>query len=672
MTGDRAAIAWRRADWILTRGIGIVLLCLGVLPVANWIPGGLTDAAYGSRWVEWAYGSLICVGAGVLSVVIGRTVRFSAVTRFVTSLRRRLLVAPLAADVVVAVGCGLLYALIARVVFDGRPLLIDEIVQVLQARMYAAGHLSTPVSIWPAFFSVLHVVDTGTRVYSQFPPGWPAMLVVGTFLHAEWLVGPVCGAVAVFAFARLLRRLLPAGAAVSVLGGALVFGLGPFAAFQFSSHMSHGPVVMWLVLSTVSLWHTVSGDGRGVARWALATGVCAGMAFAVRPLDAVAFGVVAGGWLMWRARKDRGSRIALAVSAAGLAVPVLAVMWVNARTTGSPFVFGYQALWGSAHGLGFHPAPWGEAHTPQRGVELLSLYATRLNTYLFETPFPSLLPAVLGLLTLRRLAPIERYLLMATAVHGALYFAYWHDGFYLGPRFVTPWIPMLTLLCVHAGRSLSVEGVRRWYRVGASGAMAAALALTVFIAIPVRAAQYRAGLTSMREDYGAEATRAGAQDALVFVHESWGAQLVARLWALGVSRSATAGLYAHTDACVLEHAVTQAEAGNTRGALLETSLRHLMADSLLIRASNVSPDTTERMLPGSVYDGTCSARVLADREGYALYPPFLLDNTSGNTYARDLGARDSLLVNANRGRPVFVVTRTGVDGTAPLKWIRIR
>ena len=30
-------------------------------------------------------------------------------------------------------------------------------------------------------------------------------------------------------------------------------------------------------------------------------------------------------------------------------------------------------------------------HTPQRGVELIGLYLTRLNTYLFELPFPALL-----------------------------------------------------------------------------------------------------------------------------------------------------------------------------------------------------------------------------------------------------------------------------------------
>ena len=40
--------------------------------------------------------------------------------------------------------------------------------------------------------------------------------------------------------------------------------------------------------------------------------------------------------------------------------------------------------------------------------------------------------------------------LTASLVVGA-YFAYWHDGFYLGPRFVYPLLPLLTLLASHLG-----------------------------------------------------------------------------------------------------------------------------------------------------------------------------------------------------------------------------
>lgn len=666
--------ASRRTDWLLTRGVGLLLLCLGVLPVAAWIPGGLRDPLYTQRWIEWGYGSLICVGVGIVSAIVTRRFHAAAAQQGAALLRLRLAAFPVATDAAVAIGCGVIYAALARTVFAGRPLLIDEIVQVLQARMYATGQVSAPVSAWPEFFSVLHVVDTGPRVYSQFPPGWPAMLALGSLVHAEWLVGPACGAVAVFAFARFLRRFFSPGETLSVLAGTLLFGLAPFGAFQFASHMSHGPVLMWLVLSVLALSHTVSDDASRshAALWSAMTGLCAGVAFAVRPLDAVAFGLVAGAWLVWRAVTDRTKLVDLAWAAAGLGVPVAAVMWVNVLTTGSPTVFGYQVLWGSAHGLGFHPAPWGDAHTPQRGLELLSLYVTRLNAYFLETPFPSLLPAVFGLVTWRRLTGIERFLIVGTGVHGLLYFAYWHDGFYLGPRFVVPWIPLLVLACVRGGQRLAAARLNAFWRTGTYGALAAGVVLTVAIAIPARSAQYRAGLVSMREDYAGEALRAGARDAIVFVHESWGAQLVARFWALGISRSATDALYTHTDACVLEHSIAAAERGVLRGAALESSLRHLLADSLRVVPSTVSPDTTERMMPGSVYDDLCSTQVRADQDGYALYPPFLLDNVSGNMYVRDFGARDSVILGAYPGRPAFVVTRNGVDGTSPLHWRQVR
>ena len=68
-----------------------------------------------------------------------------------------------------------------------------------------------------------------------------------------------------------------------------------------------------------------------------------------------------------------------------------ALLAVNASQTGDPFTFGYIAMWGDTHALGFHPTPWGDVHTPARGLELVNLYLLRLQTYLFESAAPSLL-----------------------------------------------------------------------------------------------------------------------------------------------------------------------------------------------------------------------------------------------------------------------------------------
>lgn len=438
--------------------------------------------------------------------------------------------------------------------------------------------------------------------------------------------------------------------------------------------MTTGP---WLLLGLLALSRVLShvlspaSTASSLRWWSVTAGLAAGCAFAVRPLDAVAFAAPAAVWLFWRAASDLRVRSQIPVVALGLAIPVALVMWVNVQTTGSPTVFGYEVLWGSSHGLGFHVAPWGDPHTVQRGLELLSLYVTRVNVYLLETPFPSLLPIVVALSVAGSLTAIERFLIVATAVHALLYFAYWHDGFYLGPRFVAPWIPLFVLLAVRLARQVARSDIPPKVRAGIGGAAIAGLILAGLLGVPVRGAQYSAGLTSMRTDYGAEAARAGVTNSLVFVRESWGSQLIARLWALGVSRSATAALYSRVDACALEHAISNAERSSMRGAAVEVALRGLMKDSSFVVASSVSPDTTERMVPGAVYDAACSERVLADREGYALFPPFLLDQTSGNIYARDFQIRDSVLLRRYPSRRTTKARRDGVDGTSPLVWTHL-
>jgi hypothetical protein len=667
-------------DRLIVVAGAVCLAVLGFLPLASWIGGGLGDPSYSRRWVEWAYGTAICGGVGVVVAIFSTRLSeptAQAWTSYARGVSQRLTAVAQPVDIAISLCCFIVYLLIARTLFASRPLLIDELVQVLQARVYASGHLSVPASTAPEFFSVLHIVDTGSQVYSQFPPGWPAMLALGSLVGAEWVVGPVCGAIAVFVFSKLAREVLRDESRACAPFATILFGLAPFSAFQFASHMSHGPVLMWLLIVTLALARAMSrSQGSSArplaARWVFVAGFAGGCAFAVRPLDAVAFGAVASAWFALAAWRRTVSLPLFIAGALGLVVPVGAVMWVNAHTTGSAFRFGYEVLWGASHGLGFHSAPWGDAHTPQRGIEILSAYVTRLNVYLFESPFPSLLPIIIGLVLIRRLSSVERFLFAATGVHALLYFAYWHDGFFLGPRFIVPWIPLLILIGARSLAWLTRASVDRRLRFGTAGALVAALIVTIGISLPSRAAQYRSGLSSMRVDYSAEAVRAGVSNALVFVRESWGAQLIARLWALGVSRPATAALYSQVDACVLEGSVRTLEAGSVRGLAAEAQLQPLLRDSSRVRASGVSPDTTERMLPGLVYGATCSARVTEDREGYALYPPFLLDRASGNVYVRDLHERDSLLTMRYPGRAVYLVRRDGVDGHAPLHWTAVK
>ena len=659
-----------------------------MLPIANWIGGGAVDPAYARRWSEWGYGTGICVGVAIIAAILARR---DPVRRWFSRRADDAAGAPSAIaahpdeSVFTLATASLmafaLYAGVAHWVFSAAPLLIDELVQLFQARIFESGQLALPVAAHREFFSVLHVVDMGDRVYSQFPPGWPSMLALADGAGVSWMAGPLCGALSVALFARLVRLIQPYSSRAFVLGASALFAAAPFGVFQFSSHMNHGPALMWLLVALVAVGELLRARGPV---WGLVIGLALGAAATIRPLDAFAFALPIGGWLLWRALYVRShvdtasvarARRAFWLSGVGVSIPMLAMFYVNIQTTGSPLVFGYEVLWGKAHGLGFHAAPWGALHTPARGLELLSLYVTRLQTYLFETPFPAVAPAIIALALAAPLGPLDRFLLISSALLGALYFAYWHDGFFLGPRFVFAWLPVLVLWTVR------LPGVirARWpvtrsieARAALTAFFAAGIVMTVGFSLPVRITQYRSGLTSMRTDYARSAAAAGAGGALVFVRESWGAQLIARLWAVGVSRSATAALYAGVDACLLERGLQRVETAELRGVDAERSLTPLLVDSSRVRSSPWSPDSTEKFLRGARYDAVCVARINQDREGYVHLAPLLLERTSRNLYARDLHSRDSLLLQEHPDRPVFLLRRLGTNADAPLQWAPLR
>jgi hypothetical protein len=496
------------------------------------------------------------------------------------------------------------------------------------------------------------MVDANGRYYAQFPPGGPAMLTLGVLVRAPWLVGPVCGAVSVWAFWAYLRVAEPSRGVAA--GAVLLFALAPFAVFMSGSHMNHVPTLMFLLIGMAAMARVMT-SARPVPGLALMNGLALGCAATIRPVDAFAFALPAGLWYLWTSLGDRSRWRDAIASGLGVAIPLCVMMWVNAETTGKPLLFGYQVLWGRSHDLGFHRAPWGIAHTPARGRELLNLYFLRLQTYLFESSIPSLVPFIGALYLTRRVDRFDRYMLASATLLLGLYFAYWHDGFIFGPRFVFPLVPVLalwtarfpTLVRERFGSGFGYRMV--WYGLAVAGVMA------LFVSIPARVREYGHSFVPMRLDYLAAARRADVSNALIFVRESWGTQLMARLWALGVPRSETELLYGKVDACVLEQRITTLEQAGSRDSAATSALLPLLADSARVVKSPFSLDVTERYLPGSAYTPTCVQRVTEDRLGFTLLAPLLYADWGTNVYARDMHERNLALVRRYPGRPVYLL-----------------
>ena len=676
-TATRAPRAWP------ARSAAVVLAVLGFLPLAAWLPVGLEIPSLGVQLRDWTTGSLLTLGIGALAWMLSRRAHWplgtpprepgTAASAQAGSLPGRIYL--------VAVCALLLYAVVAFAVFSRRPLLIDEVVQLWQAQRFAEGRLWIPAPAYGEFFSFLHLVDVGERVYAQFPPGGPFMLWLGLLAGVPWLVGPVCGALCVLLFARIARAAEPATSERWVLGATLLFALTPFGVFMFGSHMNHVTALFWILVAVASLVTLVRAgsapDSTTVSEQAapdrisvlpaLGLGLGLGAAATIRPLDAFAFALPAAIWLVVRAGRSPQRWAENVIAGVGVALPFIAMMYVNAQTTGHPLKFGYEVLWGTSHGLGFHAAPWGEPHTPLRGLALASLYQWRLQSYLFETPFPSLLLPVASLWFARRLGALDRYLLASGALVVVSYLLYWHDGFYLGPRFLVPLLPVLVLWTARLPLIVREQVASLHVRRGITAMLAFGVVGALVFNLPVRIASYRAGLTSMRVDYARAAERSAVRNALVFVRESWGAQLVARLWALGVSRPMTETVYRGTDSCNLEREVSALERAGVRGAPAEQRLAALLArDSAHVIKSTLTPDPTERVRPGVRYDATCLRRIAEDRAGFLHYVPLRLITTGGNIYARDLHARDSLLLREFPDRPAYLLTRAGTRVDDPV------
>ena len=183
--------------------------------------------------------------------------------------------------------------------------------------------------------------------------------------------------------------------------------------------------------------------------------------------------------------------------------------------------------------------------------------------------------------------------------------------------------------------------------------------IALAVNIPQRIGQYRVGLIATRQDGTEPARRLGVRNALILVRESWGAQLVPRLWALGISRSLTEVAYRSVDTCVLDRAISSLERSGARGASATRVVTRLFGDSARLTSSTWSPDPSERVLPGRAYDALCRQRIDEDRAGFTIFAPLLARDWGDNVYARDLHARDSLLIQAYPHRTVYLLRSDG-------------
>jgi hypothetical protein len=549
------------------------------------------------------------------------------------------------------IGLSILFALYA---FERFATTADEMAQLWHAKMLVHGYLSLPADPHPEFFAIDNVIDTG-RWYSEYPIGGPAVLAVGVLLGLPWLVNPVLAGLAAAALYHFARRAYGEiqGRAVAAL-----FSVTPMVVMMSGSYMNHVPV---LCLAACALAALVEWEGapsrRRAAVCAAAIGVALGAMATIRPLDAAVVAVVVGAFQLSVVVRDRTRLRGIAIQAVCGAVAVAPLLYANRATTGNALRFGYDVLWGAGHQIGFHADPTGAVHTVRRGVEYAVMYVSEINIFAMIWPVPALLAVVASLLAMRRATRWDVLLLGLFWAQVVAYGAYWHQGQFLGPRFLFTALPTIVVLIA---RMPFLAG-DRFPGFGRRAALLFTLAcLAGAWCVPAQqhgvwamARAVRNSRRVLKADLAGAVRDANVHRALVFLREPFGVRLRHRLWGVGMPRSDAAILFARSDACSLLAAVRAAESDSSTprvakiAGIARATARYVPGDSA-IRVT----DPTVRISSGASIAVPCQAEIDADAKlgGAALGPALALEPISADgridgdvIYVADLGERNVLL-----------------------------
>src|SRR2546425_6622295 len=181
---DRQVVTTTRRGEAGVRAVGVLLLVIPFLPVAAMF-GPYADARGLFGPVDWVLGTGIFLTSTWLAGMLAPPQLLRALRRRGRALASWL--RPAALPLVLA-AAGVALVTISVVVFRCRPVMVDEIVQLFQARIFAAGAVKAPPPALPEFFTTQHLIVDEHGWYAQYPPGQSALLALGLWVGGPWIV----------------------------------------------------------------------------------------------------------------------------------------------------------------------------------------------------------------------------------------------------------------------------------------------------------------------------------------------------------------------------------------------------------------------------------------------------------------------------------------------------
>ncbi|MFD1563566.1 ArnT family glycosyltransferase [Haloarchaeobius amylolyticus] len=289
---------------------------------------------------------------------------------------------------VVVLLAGLAVWLLATQLFPYHSSNDDEAVYLLQAAMLLEGQLELHAGDLVDAFRPWFFIEDGSRLYPKYTPVPAAMYAVSMALFGE----PRVTLAAVAAGNAALIYVLGSMAVDRRVGvvAAVVFAASPLALVTTSVFLPYAPTTLLNLAFAVCY---LRGVRSGRLRDAGLAGVAVGLAFFARPYTAVLFAAPFIGHALWtvlRAIRTRAAtpdralrplpgaiRRNVLTAAIGLAFVGVTLAY-NARLTGSPLVFPYQAF-APLDGPGF-----GYRQIENHAIEYTPALALETNAYVLE------------------------------------------------------------------------------------------------------------------------------------------------------------------------------------------------------------------------------------------------------------------------------------------------
>jgi 4-amino-4-deoxy-L-arabinose transferase-like glycosyltransferase len=287
--------------------------------------------------------------------------------------------------------------LISLFIFNLSPHIHDEAAYDFQAKVFLLGRLYVQSPCAKEFVDFPHVINNG-RWYSQYPPGFPALLAAGYLLKAPWIINPSFAALTVILIFFLGKELFNEKAGFLA---ALFTSLSYWFLILSSTMMSHTPHLFFCTLFLLFYFKSL---GHPSVKNGLISGFGFFMAFLIRPYESVLYAIPPAVYFLFKFIKEPKKYLKVTFVFAFMALfSLIALLAYNYGTTGHPLKMGYIEKYGPDHNLGFGKKGYtGVPHTFLRGAEYAWKNLVQLHLHLFGWAISSFLGLIIYLFFLTK------------------------------------------------------------------------------------------------------------------------------------------------------------------------------------------------------------------------------------------------------------------------------